>query len=128
MSEMTHETMNESQADVHIDGFLLVFSLTSKQSLYDLRDIRNQIVSNKDYTTVPILLVGNKSDLTEERNVSQEEGKKLAVEFGCSYIETSVTTRSNIDDAFHDLIGQIVTKKEPHENNGRSSANNCLIM
>ncbi|KAK4984961.1 Ras- protein Rap-1b, partial [Elasticomyces elasticus] len=48
-------------------GFLLVFSITSLSSLHELSELREQIVHLKDDAGVPIVLVGNKSDLDDDR-------------------------------------------------------------
>ena len=53
-------------------GFLLVFSITSLSSLQELADLREQIMRIKDDNHVPIVLVGNKCDLENERQVSTE--------------------------------------------------------
>ena len=47
-----------------------------------------------------IVLCGNKSDLSSERQVTTEEGKKAAESMGCPFIETSAETRENVDEAF----------------------------
>ncbi|KAL8945803.1 MAG: hypothetical protein Q9222_007707 [Ikaeria aurantiellina] len=52
-------------------GFLLVFSITSLSSLTELHELRDQIVRIKDDPQVPLVIVGNKSDLEEDRVVSR---------------------------------------------------------
>ncbi|KAI4170551.1 MAG: hypothetical protein LQ343_004928 [Gyalolechia ehrenbergii] len=52
-------------------GFLLVFSITSLSSLTELHELRDQIVRIKDDAQVPLVIVGNKSDLEDERVVSK---------------------------------------------------------
>lgn len=51
----------------------------------------------KEDENVPFLLVGNKSDLDERRQVSSEEAKVRAEQWGVSYVETSAKTRANVD-------------------------------
>lgn len=46
---------------------------------------------------MPIVLVGNKSDLTSERMVSQAQAQQRAESWGVPYIETSAKTRTNVD-------------------------------
>lgn len=48
---------------------------------------------------IPLLLVGNKSDLEERRQVSVEEARGKAEEWGVQYVETSAKTRANVDKA-----------------------------
>ena len=63
----------ESMRDIYIrngQGFILVFSITSKQTFIDIKTLRNQICRVKATEKVPIILVGNKSHLERERQVS----------------------------------------------------------
>lgn len=46
---------------------------------------------------IPLLLVGNKSDLEERRQVSVDEARGKADEWGVQYVETSAKTRANVD-------------------------------
>jgi Ras-related protein Rap-1B len=92
-------------------GFLLVFSITSLSSLNELYKLREQIIRIKDDEKVPLVIVGNKSDLEEDRAVSK--ARASAVSEGWShapYYETSARRRANVDEAFVDLCGQIIRK------------------
>lgn len=46
---------------------------------------------------IPLLLVGNKSDLEERRQVSVDDARAKAEEWGVQYVETSAKTRANVD-------------------------------
>mmetsp|Transcript_589 Transcript_589/g.2106 ORF Transcript_589/g.2106 Transcript_589/m.2106 type:complete len:119 (-) Transcript_589:623-979(-) len=61
---------------------------------------------------IPIILVGNKCDLDNQRQVSKEEGMKKAESIGCSYLETSAKTSQNVDEAFLILLEYITSKGE----------------
>lgn len=75
-------------------GFLLVFSITSPSTLYELADLREQIIRIKDDDTVPLVIVGNKSDLEGERVVSRSEAFKVSQSWGnAPYYETSARRR-----------------------------------
>lgn len=58
---------------------------------------REQILRVKEDENVPFLLVGNKSDLEDRRQVGAEEAKARADQWGVSYVETSAKTRANVD-------------------------------
>lgn len=65
---------------------------------------------------VPIVIVGNKSDLRpEQRQVSQEDGKKLAEKFNCAWTEASARYNENVSKAFELLIAQIEKSQNPNE-------------
>lgn len=51
----------------------------------------------KEEEAIPLLLVGNKSDLEERRQVSADEAAAKAAEWGVQYVETSAKTRANVD-------------------------------
>lgn len=93
-------------------GFILVYSVSCRISLNDLHEIKEQLEINKESDAVPLILVGNKADLEEDRVVSFEEGVELAKTFKCSFMETSAKSRLNIDEVFYDLIKQIDSLSE----------------
>lgn len=89
-------------------GFLLVFSITSTVTLNDLHDLRDQILRVKDGENVPMVLVGNKCDLEDERMVSREQGMELSQQWGGKpFYETSARFKINVDEVFYDLVRQI---------------------
>ncbi|ROW13207.1 hypothetical protein VPNG_04796 [Cytospora leucostoma] len=89
------------------EGFLLVYSITSRQSFEEITTFQQQILRVKDKDYFPMVVVGNKCDLEGEREVSRAEGEALAQSFGCKFIETSAKSRINVDTAFHDLVREI---------------------
>ncbi|KAF2714439.1 ras-related protein RSR1 [Pleomassaria siparia CBS 279.74] len=94
-------------------GFLLVFSITSMSSLYELTELREQIRRIKEDDHVPLVLVGNKSDLEEDRAVPRPRAFKISQDWGdVPYYETSARRRANVDEVFTDLCRQIINKDQ----------------
>lgn len=92
-------------------GFLLVFSITSMASLNELSELREQISRIKDDENVPIVIVGNKSDLEEDRAVPRARAFALSQTWGnAPYYETSARRRANVNEVFVDLCRQIIRK------------------
>jgi Ras-related protein Rap-1B len=92
-------------------GCLLVFSITSLSSLNELAELREQIIRIKDDENVPLVIVGNKSDLEEDRAVSRARAFQVSQHWGSApYYETSARRRANVDEAFADLCRQIIRK------------------
>jgi len=89
------------------EAFLLVFSVTDRSSFEEINKFYNQILRVKDRTEFPMILVGNKSDLEYERTVSTSEGQELARQLKINYLETSAKQRTNVDQAFQDLVRAI---------------------
>jgi Ras-related protein Rap-1B len=103
-------------------GFLLVFSITSLTSLTELYELRDQILRIKDSTTVPIVLVGNKSDLEDDRAVSRARAFQVSRSWGCvPYYEASARRRANVDEVFRDLCRQIMRQDMDMESKGQPS-------
>lgn len=89
------------------EGFLLVYSIDSKQSFEEIRTFQQQILRVKDKDYFPIIIVGNKCDLEQDRVVSKEEGMALARSFDCKFMETSAKARINVESAFYELVREI---------------------
>lgn len=94
------------------EGFLLVYSINSKNSLEELQTFYEQILRVKDSDQVPVLVVGNKCDLEMERQVSYEEGQALANSFNCPFLETSAKLRINVEEAFFDLVKYVRSSED----------------
>ncbi|XP_065108049.1 ras-related protein Ral-B [Paramisgurnus dabryanus] len=103
------------------EGFLLVFSITEHESFTATAEFRDQIVRVKEEDKIPLLVVGNKSDLEDRRQVSVDEARGKAEEWGVQYVETSAKTRANVDKVFFDLMREVRAKKmsENKDKNGK---------
>ena len=78
-----------------------------------------------DSSNLPIILVGNKSDLKENRRVSSDEAMRLASDWNIKYVETSAKTRENVDKAFSEIFIKIKDIKFVKNNtNGYAQNNN----
>jgi len=89
------------------EGFLLVYSIASRQSFEEIQLFQQQILRVKDKDYFPIIIVGNKCDLEPEREVTRQEGDALARSMGCKFIETSAKTRLNVEAAFYEIVREI---------------------
>ncbi|KAG0041591.1 Ras GTPase [Gryganskiella cystojenkinii] len=97
------------------EGFLLVYSITSRNSFEEISTFYQQILRVKDKDFFPIILVANKCDLEHERQVSTHEGRELAKQFSSRLIETSAKQRINVDESFYNLVREIRRfNKEAH--------------
>ncbi|KAK9979184.1 hypothetical protein ABG768_012628 [Culter alburnus] len=85
-------------------AFILVYSITSKQSLEELKPIYQQILAIKgNIENIPIMLVGNKSDETQ-REVKTEDGEAQSKTWKCAFMETSAKTNHNVTELFQELL------------------------
>lgn len=75
-------------------GFILVFSITSSSSMNEIEMLREEITRIKDDDNVPIVIVGNKADLEEQRSVPRQRAFACSQMWDAPYYETSARTRS----------------------------------
>lgn len=88
-------------------GFVLVYSIIAQSTFNDLPELRDQILRVKDTDKVPMVLVGNKCDLADQRVITSEQGENLSKRFDCKFVEASAKTKHNVEQIFYDLIRQI---------------------
>jgi small GTP-binding protein len=90
---------------------LVVYDISSRDSFNNvstwIEDCKNQ--SPK---TIFMVLVGNKSDLNDRRQVNTEEGQELADKFGIQFYETSAKTGDNVNEIFYNSADEIAKKIE----------------
>ncbi|KAM9999675.1 hypothetical protein ACTFIZ_008126 [Dictyostelium cf. discoideum] len=94
------------------EGFILVYSITSRSSFDQIQFFREQIIRVLDSDDVPIMMIGNKSDLDNERQVSYQEGKDLAHRLGMSFMEVSAKSRANIEEVFNETVRSVKRREE----------------
>ena len=105
------------------EGFLLVFAINDEESFELLKGKRERILKGKHQVKCPILLVGNKKDLENERKVSYEQAKALADKWEVTYMETSAKENENCKEAFEALAQQIIKQKQGAENKSKTCCN-----
>lgn len=81
---------------MNIHGYVLVYSVENSYSFDMVKVINDKILNALGSDNVPRVLVGNKTDLTAERQVSTQQGQSLAAEWGCAFFETSAKNNQNI--------------------------------
>ena len=106
------------------EGFLLVFAINDAESFELLKEKQKRVLKGKHGVKCPILLVGNKQDLENERKVTFAEAKSLADSWGIEYIETSAKTNFNCKEAFEKLAQYIVRAKAAPVKSGSC----CIII
>jgi len=98
------------------DGFLVIYSITAPSSFGEIPDILELIRRVRDavrVSDIPMILIGNKADLREQREVTTEQGEKLAEKYQVKFYETSAKTKANIEESFFDLVRLILHMKPP---------------
>ncbi|XP_009465338.1 PREDICTED: ras-related protein Rap-2a-like [Nipponia nippon] len=90
-----------------------------------VRETRELVMMEKvRYEKVPVILVGNKVDLESEREVSSSEGRALAEEWGCPFMETSAKSKTMVDELFAEIVRQMNYAAQPDKDDPCCSACN----
>ncbi|KAF8183066.1 ras protein, partial [Mycena galopus ATCC 62051] len=92
-------------------GFLLVYSIVSR-STFDRLEMFHELLKHVKGEDAIYILVGNKSEVENERQVSEEEGAVRARQWGCQFLEVSAKTGENVDQAFMDLVRALRAARE----------------
>ncbi|KAG2192753.1 hypothetical protein INT47_008404 [Mucor saturninus] len=118
------------------EGFVLVYSITSIRTFEQVQKLYDQIARVKDLDSFPIILVGNKCDIEQDRQVPTHEGKALAKHYGCQFLETSAKQRIRIDETFYGIVREIRRLNEEKESKNPSEdekdslscCHECIIL
>lgn len=118
------------------EGFVLVYSITSRSSFTRIRKFYSQIQRVKESSNTgsptsvaylsspisptvggvngqaPVMLVGNKSDRVTERAVSTQEGSALAKDMGCDFVEASAKNCINVEKAFYEVVRSLRKQRQ----------------
>ena len=81
-------------------GALLVYDITRKETFIHVTKWLEEVRNNSS-KTITVILIGNKKDLEDKRQVSYEEGEAFAKENGLMFLETSAKTAYNVVEAFN---------------------------
>jgi len=97
------------------DGFLLVFSLADKSTFIDIDQFYNLIAEVKEgnLAKVPLVLVGNKADMVDQRQVDTKDGVNDALRRNATYQETSAKTGDGVNNAFESLVRNFIKLDPP---------------
>ena len=83
---------------------LLVYDITDKNSFEECKNYYNEGIKEKCKKGIKVIVLGNKTDLEENREVFPEEGAGFALENDYIFMETSCLKNDNVADAFETLI------------------------
>lgn len=104
------------------EGFMAVFSITRRASFDEAQKIYDHILEVKELDNVPIVLVGNMSDLEKERQVPKAEAQTFASnQLHAPYLETSAKNRTNVYEVFEEVVRQVnKLRPDPGPSSGSS--------
>ncbi|KAL7721031.1 Sphingomyelin phosphodiesterase [Entamoeba marina] len=116
------------------NGFIIVYSITSRSSFEDIQKIYQQIHIEKELNYnefIPICIAGNKIDLFEKRKITTHEGQNLADKLNVKFIECSAKKSINITDLFQNISLEILEndslKQKISTKQSNSKQNHCTL-
>jgi len=115
------------------DGYLLVYSIANPQTLEKCKEVYQQIcrINEVEPGEFPLVLVGNKKDLVDERTVRKEVADDVANGWNCPHMETSAKNNENVVECFHQCAREIRKLKSKTTEKSDTSANDgscCNIL
>lgn len=91
-------------------GALIVFDITKRETFDSVSRWLSELQINESHPDSLVMVVGNKSDLDNSRQVSQEEAASFAESKKLMFIETSALNSTNVEKAFDIIIHTIFDK------------------
>ena len=110
----------------NVQGVILAYDVTKTESFDNLKNWISSIKTNMQSQKInmPVVIMGNKIDLTDDREIKTEDAEKFAEENQYKYFETSAKTGEGIDDGVRELVNQVLNdanKDNEQENYARDS-------
>jgi len=97
------------------NGVILVYDIINKQTFQHVQDWLDEVHKNVG-ESITKLVVGNKADLVEQRQVTEQEGQEYSRSVNALFIETSAKTAANVDKAFVLIAKTLLAKSSTSGN------------
>lgn len=108
-------------------GVMLVYDITDKESFNNLNSWLIEVEKNAPNNVYKIL-VGNKSDLNDKRQVSTDEGKEFADTYHMKFLETSAKNAANVEEAFTTMTKEIIAIKKKSKGSEDKKKDNVIAL
>ena len=105
------------------DGFILVYSIDNKESFESTKTRYDRIIRLKEGQKVSIIVVGNKCDLEDKRQVSKEEVEKYCNEMNINFLEASALNTINVKESFLTVSRGLLQINFPEKYNKKGDGN-----
>ena len=90
-------------------GAFIVYDITRKNSFESVEKWVSDVTAVAD-KKITIVLIGNKSDLEDQRQVTKEQGEEKSGKLEIAFLETSAFSGENLDKAFEMMINEVYKK------------------
>jgi len=115
-----------SQYAIGIHGYILVYSIASRNSFDMIQVVHDKIVDYCGLSDIPCVIVGAKCDLNMSRQVDSLEGLKLSHTMKTAFVETSAKNNINVGKVFELCLAEI--EKRNAANDSDTPSKSCIVM
>ncbi|TIA90055.1 hypothetical protein E3P99_01765 [Wallemia hederae] len=116
-----------SKHAIGIHGYMLVFSLASRASFEMVATVHDKLLAYHGLEALPVVVIGQKSDLVQQRVVDREEAEQMSKQLNASYVEVSAAANENVAKAFESMLAEIESRNVPPSGEGGSQGK-CAIQ
>ena len=88
-------------------GIIVTYDITDRESFSAIENWMNEVEKHAS-DNISRILVGNKSDMIDAKQISSNEGRQLAERYNARFIETSAKNSKNVEEAFILLVSQLL--------------------
>ncbi len=103
-----------------VDGILFIYDITNKTSFDIIEQWYNEVKNYND--NIIGVLIGNKTDLEDNKTVTTEQGKELAKKLNFPFYECNSVDGENVHEAFESLVKMILEEKNKNKNKETDTA------
>ena len=112
------------------EGVMVVYDITKVDSFDNLKFWINSIKQNMENKNIiiPVIIIGNKVDMEDMREISNENAENFAKENNYKYFETSAKTGEGIDNAVRELVNQVLNHNNNNLDEQKESRKNSIQL
>ncbi|KAI4825839.1 hypothetical protein KUCAC02_021504 [Chaenocephalus aceratus] len=108
-------------------GIMLVYDISNEKSFENIKNwIRN--IEEHASSDVEKMVLGNKCDMTDRRQVSKDRGEKLAIDYGVKFLETSAKSGLNVEETDNNAGGSGKPVKITEKKSKRIKLFKCSLL
>jgi len=86
------------------EGFICMYSITNDASFQEVTTLRDKLVDITEEEDHPVVLVGNKCDLEDDRQVQKTQAQSLSDKYKWTFIEASAKNKINVTETFQEIV------------------------
>lgn len=91
---------------------MIVYDITDARTFHNVKFWHKEAENHRESANVVLVLVGNKSDLEEQREVTRESGESSAAHIGAHFFEVSAKTSDNVENLFQEICKHLPAIEE----------------